>query len=204
MTDRDQPGIKPIGDPAALRADGHLSSADLFKQYAPFVASFLVRMGITRADLDDVMQEVFLVAHKLGGYTPGPAKPTTYLANIALRAATTHRRKHQVRSFVRVNQELVGGATGDTANPERAAENQRRLRMLQAALDRLDDDKRAVFIMAEIHGETVVSIAAGLGIPVDTAYSRLRAARKLFQEAAAALYEDEPSRLAPDMQRAQP
>jgi len=54
-------------------------------------------------------------------------------------------------------------------------------------LERLDDDKRAVFVMAEIQGETVVSIAAGLGIPVDTAYSRLRAARKLFQEAAAEL-----------------
>lgn len=204
MTDRDQPGIKPAGDTAALRADGHLSSADLFKQYASFVAGFLVRMGVSRTDLDDVMQEVFLVAHKLGGYTPGPAKPTTYLANIALRAATTHRRKHQVRSFVRANDELVGGASGDIPNPERAAENQRQLKILQAVLERLDEDKRAIFIMAEIHGETVVSIAAGLGIPVDTAYSRLRAARKLFQEAAAALCEDEPARLASRMQRAQP
>lgn len=204
MTDPGQPGIKATGDPAGLRADGHLSSADLFKQYAPFVAGFLMRMGVSRTDLDDVMQEVFLVAHKLGGYVPGPAKPTTYLANIALRAATTHRRKRQVRSFVRVNDELVGSASGDLANPERAAENQRQLQMLQAALDRLDDDKRAIFIMAEIHGETVVSIAAGLGIPVDTAYSRLRAARKLFQEAAAALHGGEPQRLAAGMQRAQP
>jgi RNA polymerase sigma-70 factor (ECF subfamily) len=204
MTDRDQPGIKPSGDPAALRADGHLSSADLFKQYASFVAGFLLRMGISRTDLDDVMQEVFLVAHRLGGYMPGPAKPTTYLANIAVRAATTHRRKHQVRSFVRANDDLVGGASGDIENPERAAENQRQLKLLQTALDRLDDDKRAVFIMAEIHGETVVSIAAGLGIPVDTAYSRLRAARKLFQEAAATLCAEEPPRLASGMKRAQP
>ena len=187
-----------------MRADGHLSSADLFKQYAPFVASFLVRMGVSRADLDDVMQEVFLVAHKLGGYAPGPAKPTTYLANIALRAATTHRRKHKVRSFVRANEELVGGASGDMPNPERAADNQRQLQMLQAALERLDDDKRAIFIMAEINGESVVSIAAGLGIPVDTAYSRLRAARKLFQQAAAALFGEQPTRLAADMQRVQP
>ncbi len=176
-----------MGDPEALRVDGHLSSADLFKQYAGFVASFLLRMGISRTDLDDVMQDVFLVAHKLGGYTPGPAKPTTYLANIALRAATTHRRKGQVRAFVRPNDELVGSAAGELQDPERAAENQRRLQLLQHALDQLDEDKRAIFIMAEIHGETVVAIAAGLGIPVDTAYSRLRAARKLFQEAAAAL-----------------
>jgi RNA polymerase sigma-70 factor (ECF subfamily) len=185
-----------------LEADGHLSSAVLFARYARFVASFLIRMGVSRADLDDVMQEVFLVAHRLGGYTPGPAKPTTYLANIALRAATTHRRKGQVRSFVHVNDVLVGGAATE-GDPERTAQQQQRLRLLQAALEKLDADKRAIFIMAEIEGETVVAIAAGLGIPVDTAYSRLRAARKLFHEAVAALRGDEPVRSYRRMQPAQ-
>ncbi|MDD9936127.1 MAG: RNA polymerase sigma factor [Myxococcales bacterium] len=202
MTDPRPPSIKSAGDPASLAADGHLSAADLFKQYARFVASFLIRMGISRADLDDVMQEVFLVAHKMGGYSPGPAKPTTFLANIAFRAATTHRRKGKVRSFVYANEELVGGAAGETADPERSTDNQQRLELLQRCLDRLDDDKRAIFVMAEIQGETVVSIASGLGIPVDTAYSRLRAARKLFREAAKSLTEGESDSLAPSMQRA--
>jgi RNA polymerase sigma-70 factor (ECF subfamily) len=187
-----------------LQADGHLTSADLFKQYGRFVASFLLRMGISRSDLDDVMQDVFLVAHKLGGYAPGPAKPTTYLANIALRAATTHRRKHQVRSFVRPNDEVVDDSSDGSHDPERSADNSQQLIRLQAALERLDDDKRAVFIMAEIHGESVVTIAAGLGIPVDTAYSRLRAARKLFKEAAAELCDAEPAEVTPRLQRAQP
>ena len=187
-----------------MQVHGPLSSAELFQQYAGFVASFLLRMGISRTDLDDVMQDVFLVAHKLGGYTPGPAKPTTYLANIALRAATTHRRKRQVRSFVRTNDELISSASSELQDPERSAENQRQLKLLHTALDRLDDDKRAIFIMAEIHGETVVSIAAGLGIPVDTAYSRLRAARKLFQEAAAALCVDSDGAITARMQRVQP
>src|SRR5690348_12617436 len=204
MTDPAHRRINATGDALPLGADGHLSSADLYRQYARFVASFLLRMGVSRSDLDDVMQEVFLVAHRLGGYTPGPAKPTTYLASIAVRAATTHRRKHKVRSFVRPNDELVAGAAGEVQNPEGAFEAQRRMRLLQDALDRLDDDKRAVFVMAEIHGETVVSIAAGLGIPVDTAYSRLRAARKLFQTAVAELTADDPVTVPPRMQRAQP
>lgn len=185
-----------------MPVDGYLSSADLFRQYAPFVASFLLRMGVSRADLDDVMQDVFLVAHKIGGYTPGPAKPTTFLANIALRAATTHRRKGKTRSFVRANDEAVVGAVEPGLDPERAAETRRRMELFNRALARLDDDKRAIFLMAEVHGETVVSIAAGLGIPVDTAYSRLRAARKLFREAALALHEAEPADSAPNMQGA--
>ena len=201
MTDPPEPGINPPGEPASLQVDGHLSSADLFRQYGRFVASFLLRMGISRTDLDDVMQDVFLVAHKLGGYAPGPAKPTTYLANIALRAATTHRRKHQVRSFVHANDELVDVSPDATHDPERATDNRQQMDQLHAALARLDDDKRAVFIMAEINGESVVAIAAGLGIPVDTAYSRLRAARRLFQEAAEELCGAEPAGPTPRMQR---
>ncbi|MBN1655447.1 MAG: RNA polymerase sigma factor [Deltaproteobacteria bacterium] len=169
----------------------HLDSAELFRRFAPFVASFLLRMGVERADLEDVLQEVFLVAHRNGGYSPGPAKPTTYLANIAFRAATTHRRKNQTRSFVYPNQEIVANAPDVLQNPENKTEHAQRLRLLQKALDALDDDKRTVFILAELYGETVVSIAAGLGIQVDTAYSRLRAARRLFRAAARELYEEE-------------
>ena len=61
-----------------------------------------------------------------------------------------------------------------------------RLAQLQRALDTLDEDKRAVFTLVELQGETVPSIAPALGIPLDTAYSRLRAARKLFRQAVAA------------------
>jgi len=148
-------------------------------------------MGVQRADLEDVLQEVFLVAHRNGGYSPGPAKPTTYLANIAFRAATTQRRKNQTRSFVHANQEIVANAADCLTNPERTADHVQRLELLQKALDTLDDDKRTVFVLAELYGESVVSIAAGLGIQVDTAYSRLRAARRIFRSAAEALHEEE-------------
>lgn len=204
MTDQGPARIKGTDALTELSADGHLDSAELFRRFAPFVASFLLRHGVPRVDLDDVIQDVFLVAHKLGGYTPGPAKPTTYLANIALRAATTHRRKGKTRGFVRPNEELVGRAAGGSPDPERSRIDQERLAILQRVLETLDDDKRAIFVMAEIHGETVVSIAAGLGIPVDTAYSRLRAARKLFREAASRITESGLHDAAPALQRAQP
>ena len=204
MTDRPEARINRAGGPQPLAADRALSSAELFKQYAPFVASFLLRMGISRTDLDDVMQEVFLVTHRLGGYTPGPAKPTTYLASIASRAAVTHRRKQRVRSFVRPNEELVGNAGSGGQTPEGALEEQGRIALLNAALDRLDDDKRTVLVLAELQGETVVAIAAGLGIPVDTAYSRLRAARKLFREAVLELSGEPSLGAPPTLERVQP
>ena len=182
MTDLALHGINPGEFGTLLVETTHLDSAELFRRHAPFVAKFILRMGVPRADLDDLMQEVFLIAHKGGGYSPGPAKPTTYLASIAFRLVHTERRKRRVRSFIETNEERVKDARG-TSDPERAAVRRERLEQLQRALDTLDDDKRAVFVLVELQGESVVSIAAALGIPVDTAYSRLRAARKLFREA---------------------
>jgi RNA polymerase sigma-70 factor (ECF subfamily) len=72
---------------------------------------------------------------------------------------------------------------------------------LDRILDALDTDKRVVFVMAELQGESVVAIAQVLGIPVDTAYSRLRAARKVFRETAEALRLEPSSVFAERLQR---
>ncbi len=185
-----------------MAVEGHLDSAELFRRFAPFVAGFLLRLGVQRPDLEDVMQEVFLVVHRNGGYVPGPAKPTSYLANIALRAATSHRRKRKTRSFVQSNLEAVGKAADVSGNPEQTAGRRQQLALLQQVLDKMEPDRRALFMLAELHGETVVSIASGLGIPVDTVYSRLRAARRMFREAAQAMFEAHDRQpIAPDMQR---
>src|SRR5436853_6541934 len=64
----------------------------LFRAHASFVAGFLVRLGVRPADLDDLMQEVFVVAHRRRGFQPGPARPTTWLARVAIRVAMAHRR----------------------------------------------------------------------------------------------------------------
>jgi RNA polymerase sigma-70 factor (ECF subfamily) len=163
--------------------DQALSSKQLFEQHAAFVAKFIVRMGVPRVDVDDLLQEVFLVAHRLGGYQPGPAKPTTFLASVAVKLVRTERRKRRVRSFVEADDERVqlARAPGD---PEQDVADRQQLGELKRIVEQLDDDKRAVFVLADLHGETVVSIASGLGIPVDTAYSRLRAARIAFRKAA--------------------
>jgi RNA polymerase sigma-70 factor (ECF subfamily) len=52
-------------------------------------------------------------------------------------------------------------------------------------LDDLDEAKREVFVLAELQELTVPEIAQSIGIPVNTAYSRLRAARQAFEEALA-------------------
>ena len=161
--------------------DEHLDSAELFRRHGPFVAKFILRMGVPRADLDDMMQEVFLIAHRNGGYEPGPAKPTTYLANIAYRIVYTERRKRKVRSFVESNEDKVSAA-GGKGDPEHTAQHNQHMGRLQNALESLDEDKRAVFVLFELEGLSSPEIAALSELPLGTVASRLRRARALFRE----------------------
>lgn len=159
-----------------------LDAARLFREHAQFVANFVVRLGVRREEVDDIVQEVFLVAHRRGGFIPGAARPTTWLAEIALRVTSAARRR-QRRSREDPDVQTVSFAPSRTNGPGEQAETAEALRRVQQALDALDEGKRAVFILFELEGESCEAIAAVLDIPVGTVYSRLHKARKLFQEA---------------------
>jgi RNA polymerase sigma-70 factor (ECF subfamily) len=164
----------------------HLDAARLFRDHAQFVASFVVRLGMRREEVDDIVQEVFLVAHRRGGFIPGAARPTTWLAEIALRVSSSARRR-QRRSREDPDVQTIAGSMSPARGPGEQAEAAEALRRVQQTLEALDEAKRAVFILFELEGESCESIAAGLGIPVGTVYSRLHKARKLFMEVHARL-----------------
>lgn len=158
-----------------------ISAEELFKDHAPFVAKFLLRLGARRDETDDLVQEVFLIAHKKGGWQPGPAKATTWLAEIALRVASSERRKTSRRE-ARV--ELAEQDAADRASsPLDRAVASEALRRVDRALTSLPLDHRASFVLFELEGQSCEEIAAGLGIPVGTVYSRLHKARTEFKKA---------------------
>ena len=161
-----------------------IDSETLFNRYARFVASFLYRQGARGADIEDLVQDVFLTAHRKGGYRAGVASPTTYLAHLALEANLKRRRgesRWQRSHSSEATEATVGGGPSGPAETLAAREGARRL---QAALDEMDPGHRAVFILFELEGEACDSIAAGLEIPIGTVYSRLHAARRAFRESA--------------------
>lgn len=159
-----------------------LDAGALYRAHAPFVAGFLMRLGVERRSVEDLVHEVFLVAHQQGGFVPGAAKPTTWLAAIAVRVAANHRRARSLRqSVVREGAEDVESVHPYT--PESTASEREQLARVQACLDALPDDQRAVFVLFEIEGEDCAAIAHAFGVPVGTVYSRLHAARKAFQQA---------------------
>jgi RNA polymerase sigma-70 factor (ECF subfamily) len=164
------------------RSSGRLSVEALFRAHAAFVAGFVLRLGAPGEAVDDIVQEVFLTVHRRGGYEPGRARPTTWLAEIALRVVSTHKRSERRRRTVADEDALLAAVSGDRT-PLEAAEQRAALARVDQALGCLDMDRRAIFILYEIEGEPCEAIAAAFDIPVGTVHSRLHAARRAFLEA---------------------
>lgn len=154
----------------------------LFRRYARNVSALLYRLGVRTQDLHDLTQEVFLVAHRKGGYLPGAAQPLTWLARIAFGIASDYQRvtRRRNRRFASANEGLDAGYPPPQ---EAKIASDESLSLICRILQTLDPEKRIVFILFEIEGESCGSIAAGLGIPKGTVFSRLRAAREEFRRA---------------------
>lgn len=158
-----------------------MSTDELFRAHAPFVARLLHRLGVPPREIDDVVQQVFVVVHKNSGYLPGPATPTSYLGAIAVKAASSARRRDgaQRSRHAGYDPDLLASPGRD---PVSLLEVRHELAQLQAALDQMDPDLRAVLVLTELEGETCGSIAASQGIPVGTVYWRAHRARKQFRK----------------------
>ncbi len=150
--------------------------------HAPFVWCSLQRLGVRPSDLDDVFQEVFLVVHKRLHTFDGSSQLTTWLFGVCLRVAAAHRRRAWFR---RETPTADLPDLEDTAShrPDEILAARQARALLARALDRMDLDKRAVFVMFEIDELSSEEIATTLGVPIGTVWSRLNAARKQFQAA---------------------
>lgn len=180
-----------------------MTTDELFRKHAPFVARLLHRLGVPAREIDDVVQQVFLVAHKNGGYVPGPATPTSYLGAIAVKAASSARRRDGAQRSRQAgySPEMLASSGRD---PVTVLEVRRELAQLQAALDQMDADLRAVLVLTELEGETCASIAASQGIPVGTVYWRAHRARKQFRQVTQRLTKESRPRLRPESESYEP
>lgn len=149
----------------------------IFREHGPFVWRALRRLGVSPADVDDAVQEVFVVVHRKLGEYEGRSQMRTWLYGIAVRVAAAQRRRSHVRHEV-ATEEPHAPETASMSNPESAAAEREALVLLDRALDELDDEKRAVFVLYEVEGLEMPEVAEALACPVQTAYSRLHAARK--------------------------
>jgi RNA polymerase sigma-70 factor (ECF subfamily) len=154
--------------------------AEVFRENVPFAWRCLRRLGVPEKDVEDVCQEVFLVVHKKLGEFDHRSSVRAWIYGICARKASDHRRLAYQRRE-RVEETLPDPGVLPTQGE--AIDRKRALSFLDRTLTELDDDKRSVFVLYEIEGLSMNEIASAIGCPLQTAYSRLHAARK-FVEAA--------------------
>lgn len=149
--------------------------------HADFVWSALQRFGVRDRDLEDALQEVFVVVHRRLDSYDGTSKVTTWLYGIAMRVAAAFRRRAHVRREHPTDD--VPEQDDDALSPEELAARQQARATLETILDGMDLDRRAVFVMFEVEELSCEEIAGIVGVPVGTVYSRLHKARKEFAAA---------------------
>ena len=146
----------------------------IFDAHFDYVWNTLRRLGIRESDLEDLSHEVFIKVHgRLADYdATRPMRP--WLFGFAYRVAADHRR------LARHRLEVLGApveAVDPVRPPDERIEADEDRALVDAALAELDFDRRAVLVLHDVEDVPVPAIAAELGIPVNTAYSRLRLAR---------------------------
>jgi RNA polymerase sigma-70 factor, ECF subfamily len=154
---------------------------ELYERHFDFVWRTLRHLGVREADLADACQEVFLIVHRRYQSFDARAKVTTWLFRICFNKARERRRTAHARREV-LGEEAIDQARGPS-DPFSELERQDKLAMFEAALESMELEQRAAFILFEVEGMSGPEVAEALAVPLGTAYSRLRLARETFQAA---------------------
>jgi len=166
---RSSPTPRAIPDVACVQA---------FLGELDYVHRTLRRLGTALSEIEDLAQEVFLTLHKRwAAYDPErPLRP--YLFGIAFRVAAGHHRKRKRE----VTFEIIE-VTDSGPGPDEVLQTKQARALVLAALEHIPLPRRAVLLMHDIDEVPVEEVAAALGIPRFTAYSRLRKARRELESA---------------------
>ena len=156
-----------FSDPAAM-------FAAVFDAHLAYVWRVLRHLGVRPADLDDLCQDVFLVVlRRLPDYRPvGDIR--SWLYAICHHEVRNYRRRAHVRRERSVERlpEPVAEVT-----PLDQAQHRQALERVERAVAGLPEVQRQVFLLYELEGLPMKDIVATMGCPVQTGFSRLRAAR---------------------------
>jgi RNA polymerase sigma-70 factor (ECF subfamily) len=166
---------------AAIAAGDLGPLGTLFDRYHGDVRSFLVRSAPRASDVDDLVQETFLTAARAAGAYDGRDRAGPFLVGVA---AQLLRRKRRSFARLRAMLENLGRAPVDEVrDPEASAVASGESARVQAAMERLSEDRRVVLVMVEWNGMSGVEVARALDIPVGTVWRRLHEARAELKKA---------------------
>jgi RNA polymerase sigma-70 factor (ECF subfamily) len=166
---------KPEPEPGAAELD---DLAALYAAHHDFVWRVLANLGVAPSAVEDAVQDVFLVMHRRRDELEDRGIARGLLFGIARRVALSHRRRARRPERLAALPEAPAAPTPDEELARRQA-----AAIVETFLHGLDDDRRMIFVLADVEGVPIPEIAQMLGIKLNTAYSRLRLVRQQFHAA---------------------
>lgn len=179
---RQMPSLAHALAAAHSAQDGDVPAFDeVYAMHVAFVWRVLRTFGVAEAQVEDAVQDVFVVVHRRLREWQGKAAITTWLFAIARRVASNHRRRAGKRTEPLAD-ELASDSSGG-GDPFAEASRAQAAATVLAILEQLDEDKRIVFALVELEQLSVPEVARMLDLNLNTTYSRLRLARQAFEAA---------------------
>lgn len=161
------------------------SFKEVYRDYFDFVWSSARRLGIQPSGMDDLIQEVFIVIHAKLHTLEKQQSLRSWVYSVVRRTASNHRRAGRAHADASSGPPGDGEALSREPTPLEQTERNAGLQLLMTLLDQLDEPKREIFSLVDVEDLSVPEAAEILGIPLNTAYSRLRVARQSFEAALA-------------------
>jgi RNA polymerase sigma-70 factor (ECF subfamily) len=174
---------RPADDPALadrLRRGDRAAFEEMVIAYQHRVFGVALRMLGSRAEAEEIAQEVFLRAHRAIGEFRGEARLGTWLYAIASRLCL-NRLASPDRRVVR-GDEALAGVPAPAPDAAAAAERAEREAALHAAIAELPEDRRIVLLLRDVEGLTYDEIGEALALEPGTVRSRLHRARLQLKE----------------------
>jgi RNA polymerase sigma-70 factor (ECF subfamily) len=160
------------GDASAFR--------ELFRAHRNDVARVVYRLLGPSADLEDVVQEVFLHVYRSLPSFRGDSRFSTWLYRLAVNVTRMHVRRGRSRpKFANVEvPDVASEVDARRDDPEALSEQRERVRVLYRLLDQIGEKKREVIVLHDFEGMPAKEIATLVDAPVLTVRTRLFYARK--------------------------
>jgi RNA polymerase sigma-70 factor (ECF subfamily) len=153
----------------------------LHRRYYPVAIAFLRKLGTDPADLEDACQDVFV---ELFRYLPTFREQSdlkTWLYRLCMTQARRTRGKSRIMRVLR--ERLHIDRPREPVVPASTVTESTLLKRVNAALDRMNEGERLVFVLYEFEGLPGKQIATIADCPESTVWRRLHYARHLFRNA---------------------
>jgi len=152
---------------------------DVYRRYCRYVGAVVLRLGGRRAEVDDLVQDVFVEAARGIRDLRAPEAVKGWLATIAVRLVRRRLRWRRLRRFLGVDE---GADYSRLADGGASPVDKLVLQAVYKVLDELPVDDRLAFSLHLVEGESVDRIAELCDCSLATAKRRIARAQRAIEE----------------------